>query len=68
MRIELFTMNGQNLINRIFSAVEKGTVKTWEIREDDQGERYLTHAPEQWRDKVLFGFKNTHDKVMININ
>lgn len=67
MKIELFTMKGQNLINQIFLAASNETIKTWGIRNDDQGERYLTHSPEQWKDKVLFGFKSTHDKVIIEL-
>ena len=56
MRIELCTRNGVNLINRIYSAVENEIVKTWEIRRDRDGNRYLTHTPDQWKDEAIFYF------------
>ena len=65
MEIELFTRNGENLINQIFS-VEKEKVETWVIREAN-GKKYLTHKPEQWKDKALFGLSHDDEKVIIKL-
>lgn len=67
MRIEIYTKSGENLIKQIFSAVEKESIKTWVIRTDRQEKKYLTHKPEQWCDKALFGMRATDDKVIISL-
>jgi hypothetical protein len=67
MKIELYTDLGQTLINEIFNAVEKETVKTWVVRKDEKQTKYLTHKPEQWIDKALFGLENEKGKIVISL-
>lgn len=44
--------------------VENETLKTWIIRKDKEGYRYLTHKPEQWYDKALFNLIEKEDKLV----
>ena len=68
MQIELYTDSAQALINEILTAVEKETIKTWVVKEDAKGTKYLTHKPEQWYDKALFGFNAKTDKLIISLS
>lgn len=68
MEIRLKTKNGEHLINKIFSAVENEEVRTWIVRKDKDNNKYLTHKPEQWCDKVLFALNATIEDVRISIN
>lgn len=67
MKIEIYTKQGENLIKQIFSAVENEDVKTWVVRKDKDGDKFLTHKPEQWYDKALFGMQATEEKVTIKL-
>ena len=67
MQIELYTDSGQALINEILNSVEKETVKTWVVKKDGKGIKYLTHKPEQWIDKALFGLENEKGKIVISL-
>ena len=67
MEIRLKTKNGELLISKIFSAVENEEVRTWIARKDKYNNKYLTHKPEQWYDKVLFAFNATTEDVIISI-
>ena len=67
MEIRLKTKNGELLISKIFSAVENEEVRTWIVRKDKDNNKYLTHKPEQWYDKVLFAFNATTEDVIISI-
>jgi hypothetical protein len=68
MRIEIYTKTGESLIRQIFSAIENEDVKTWVIKKNKDGDKFLTHKPEQWCDKALFGLKATDDKVTISLH
>ncbi len=68
MKIELSTDSAQKLVTQIFKSIEDETLKTWEIRENDKGEKLLTHSPEQWVDKALFKFTPNEDKLVITIS
>ena len=65
MKIKLFTESAQTLTNAILNSVKDETVKTWEIKKDQNGDEFLTHNPEQWINKALFGFKSEKDKLII---
>lgn len=65
MRIILNTKSAQKLIDKIFKAIADETIKTWEVKTDKSGSKFLTHNPEQWIDKALFGFKTETDKLVI---
>ena len=65
MQIKLYTDSSQALSSGIFNAIENETIKTWVVRKDKDGTKYLTHKPEQWYDKALFGFKAETDKLVI---
>lgn len=67
MKIEIYTKQGESLIKQIFSAVENEDVKTWVIKKNKDGDKLLTHKPEQWCDKALFEMKATEDKVIISL-
>ena len=53
MRIVINTQNPEWLKNRIVSDVENGNLPTWELRTNKRDDKLLTHASEQWADKVL---------------
>lgn len=65
MKITLYTKSSQKLADKILSAVENDTIKTWEIKIDKNKSKFLTHSPEQWADKALFGFKAESDKLYL---
>lgn len=67
MKIEIYTKQGKDLIKQIFSAVENEDVKTWVIRTDNKGTKFLTHKPEQWYDKALFSMTTSDEKVAIQL-
>lgn len=65
MKIKLFTESAKALAKDILNAVEDETIKTWVLKKDNNGSNFLTHKPEQWIDKALFGFKPETDKLVI---
>ena len=67
MKIEIYTDSSQELIDEIFNASREETIKTWIIRESKEGKAFLTHKPDQWVDKALFGFINNKDKLIIHL-
>lgn len=67
MKIEIYTKQGESLIKQIFSAVENENVKTWVLKKNIDGDKFLTHKPEQWCDKVLLGLKATDEKVIVSL-
>jgi len=65
MNIKLFTESSEALTNAILNTVNDETIKTWEIKKDQNGAKFLTHKPEQWINKALFGFKSETDKLVL---
>ena len=53
MKIIINTPDPEGLKERIVSDVENGNLPTWELRTNVNGDKLLTHAGEQWVDKVL---------------
>lgn len=45
MEIEIYTERSGDLKSKIFKMVEDESVKTWVIKKDKDGNRYLTHKP-----------------------
>lgn len=66
MRIEIHIADPNILFNDIFLAVEKGSIRTWEIT-NGNGKRFLTHSPEQWKDKALLYFEPSDNTSILSI-
>lgn len=67
MKIKIYGRQGERLIMQIFSAVENEEVKTWVVRKDKDGNKFLTHKPEQWYDKALLSMDAAEDGVTVGI-
>lgn len=53
MKIIINTKTPDALKKAILSDVENGNLPTWELRTNNNGDKLLTHSPEQWVDQVL---------------
>ena len=53
MKIIVYTHDPEGLKGRIVSDIENGNLPTWELRTNKKDDKLLTHAGEQWADKVL---------------
>lgn len=53
MKIIAHTKNKQELYKSINSKINNDELKTWEIKEDSEGNFLYNHSPLQWTDKVL---------------
>lgn len=53
MQIVIHTKNGQLLLKNIYSKIDSGELKTWEIRINKNQEVLFNNTPEQWAGKVL---------------
>lgn len=61
MKIIVETQNPVGLKNIIISDVENGNLPTWELRTNKKDDKLLTHAGEQWADKVLLRLTPDND-------
>ena len=68
MKIIIQTQTGESFINKIFKYVEDENLKTWLVRNDRDGNKYLTHKPEQWYDLALIGFTIKQNQLEVNLN
>lgn len=67
MRIIIQTQDPERLKSHIITDVENGNLPTWEIRTNKTDDRLLTHAGDQWADRVLLRltpFIQTHQLVV----
>jgi hypothetical protein len=67
MKILIQTNSPDQLRSIIFKNVEDEKIKTWIIRKDSSGNRFLTHKPEQWYDLALIGFDATSNQLEARI-
>ena len=67
MKIIVYTQNPQGLKNQIISDVENGNLPTWELRTNKKDDKLLTHASEQWADKVLLRLTPDTDSHLLRI-
>jgi len=66
MKITIPTTAGTALKKAIFDAVEDETLRTWEVRTDNNNVEFLTHKPEQWYDRTLLRFTVKKDVLLID--
>ena len=70
MYIKVFTLNPEFLKRLIFSEAQKEAnkkeegLKTWSTRIYD-GDEYLFHTPDQWKDKFILECTPYEDHIMI---
>jgi hypothetical protein len=67
MKIIIPTQQAEVLKNKMFKSVEDEILKTWIIRKDADGKKYLTHKPDQWYDLALLAFTVKTNQLDISI-
>lgn len=65
MKIIIYTKNPEGLKGRIISDIENGNLPTWEIRTNKKDDKLLTHAGEQWADRVLLRLTPNNNQQLI---
>jgi hypothetical protein len=68
MKIIIPTQTGESFKNKIFKYVEDENLKTWLIRKDSDGNKFLTHKPDQWYDLALIGFSIKQNQLEVYLN
>jgi hypothetical protein len=67
MKIIIPTQSAEALKNKILKYSENDTLKTWLIRKDSAGNKYLTHEPAQWLDKALLRFDVNASQLEVSL-
>lgn len=66
MKITIFTPNARGLKAKILKDAKDGILNTWEYRSNNE-DKYITHSPEQWIDKVLLIFTPSNDNQSLEV-
>ena len=66
MKILIHTANAKALKSKILKDAKNGDLNTWDHRSNNDDE-FITHAPEQWVDKVILVFTPSTDNKALTI-